>query len=80
MMHLSYEEQLTLVKRLAMAQGEGVVAREVAGKILMKRISITGNVMSDDYGPSMIVKSASVLDVDVVSEANKLLDEVEGSL
>ena len=63
-----------------MAQGEGVVAREVAGKILMKRISITGNVMSDDYGPSMIVKSASVLDVDVVSEANKLLDEVEGSL
>ena len=71
---------LKAAEGLAMAQGEGVVAREVAGKILMKRISITGNVMSDDYGPSMIVKSASVLDVDVVSEANKLLDEVEGSL
>ena len=71
---------LKAAEGLAMAQGEGVVAREVAGKILMKRISITGNVMSDDYGPSMIVKSSSVLDVDVVSEANKLLDEVEGSL
>ena len=71
---------LKAAEGLAMAQGEGVVAREVAGKILMKRISITGNVMSDDYGPSMIVKSASVLDMDVVSEANKLLDEVEGSL
>ena len=71
---------LKAAEGLAMAQGEGVVAREVAGKILMKGISITGNVMSDDYGPSMIVKSASVLDVDVVSEANKLLDEVEGSL
>ena len=50
---------------LAAAQGEGVVGREMAGKILMKRVRISGNVMSDNFGPSMIVKSASVVEVDL---------------
>ncbi len=62
---------------LAVAKGDGVVAREIMGRILMRRISVTGNVMSDDYGPSMIVRSADPVEVDLKSDAEKLLDEVE---
>ncbi len=65
---------------LAAARGEGVVVRELLGKILLRRIRITGNVMSDDYGPSMIVRSASNVEVDVQAEAEKLLEEVEAAI
>jgi len=61
-------------------KGEAVVGREITSKILMKRVTVTGNVMSDDYGPSIIVKSADLLKVDVEAEANKLLDEVEAAI
>ena len=50
------------------------------GKILLRRVRITGNVMSDDFGPSMIVRSASDVEVDVQGEAEKLLSEVEAAL
>lgn len=65
---------------LAAARGEGVVARELMGRILLRRVRITGNVMSDDYGPSMIVRSASTVEVDVQAEAEKLLEEVEAAI
>ena len=65
---------------LAAAKGEGVVAREIMGRILMHRVAITGNVMSDDFGPSMIVRSAEAVEVDVEGEAAKLLDEVEAAI
>ncbi len=65
---------------LAAARGEGVVIRELMGKILLRRVRITGNVMSDDYGPSMIVRSASDVEVDVQGEAEKLLGKVEAAL
>lgn len=65
---------------LAAAQGEGIVAREMASRVLMKRVSITGNVMSDDYGPSMIVRAAETVAVDIEAEAAKLLTEVEEAI
>ncbi len=65
---------------LAAAKGEGVVARELAAKALMRRVSISGNVMSDDYGPSMIVKATEQIAVDVEAEAEKLLAEVEEAI
>lgn len=71
---------LAAAQGLASVQGEGIVGREMAGKVLMKRVLISGNVMSDNFGPSMIVKKTSVVDVDLEGEANKLLDEVEASL
>lgn len=43
-------------KGLYTLNGEDSVDRELASKVLMHRLSITGNVMSDDYGLSMIVK------------------------
>ena len=78
-------EKITSVKmesaeQLASFQGEGVVSRELASKVLMKRIALSGNVMSDDFGPSMIVQSAEIVSADVEAEASKLLAEVEGSL
>jgi hypothetical protein len=36
--------------------------------------------MSDDYGPSIIVKSADCVAIDLEAEANKLLDEVEAAI
>jgi len=71
---------LQAAQGLAAVKGEGVVGREITSKILMKRIRITGNVMSDDYGPSMIVKSAEKVDINLEEEANKLLDEVEAAI
>ena len=65
---------------LAAAKGEGVVARELMGRILMHRITLTGNVMSDDYGPSMIVRSAEPVEVNLQEEAEKLLEEVEAAI
>ena len=71
---------MTAAMGLAAARGEGVVIRELMGKILLRRVRITGNVMSDDFGPSMIVRSASDVEVDVQGEAEKLLSEVEAAL
>lgn len=71
---------LQAAQGLAAIKGEGMVGREITSKILMKRITITGNVMSDDYGPSMIVKSAQPVNVDVEAEASALLDEVEAAI
>ena len=71
---------LQAARGLAAVQGEGVVGREITSKILMKRIRVVGNVMSDDYGPSIIVKSAESVGVNIEAEANKLLDEVEAAI
>lgn len=71
---------LQAARGLAAVQGEGVVGREMTSKILMKRIRVVGNVMSDDYGPSIIVKSAESVGVNIEAEANKLLDEVEAAI
>lgn len=71
---------LQAAQGLASAKGEGVVGREITSKILMKRITVTGNVMSDDYGPSIIVKSADSVKINLEEEAGKLLDEVEAAI
>jgi len=71
---------LTAAQGLAAVKGEAVVGREITSKILMKRVTVTGNVMSDDYGPSIIVKSADLVKIDVEAEASKLLEEVEAAI
>lgn len=71
---------MSMATQLAGIQGEGVIMRELMGRILLKKVRITGNVMNDDYGPSMIVRSASVVETDVQTEAEKLLEEVEASI
>ncbi|MCL2317825.1 MAG: single-stranded DNA-binding protein [Methanomassiliicoccaceae archaeon] len=72
---------LAAAEGLAKARGESeVVAREIAGLVIMKKMTVTGNVLSDDFGPMMIVNDAVIEEVDVAAEAEKLYKEVEGAL
>ncbi|MGE4375593.1 MAG: hypothetical protein AB7D01_07830, partial [Methanoculleus sp.] len=72
---------LGMAEGLAKARGSmEPVERELAKTMLIRKLSLTGNVMSDDYGPMMIVRAAEVVKEDVTAEAEKLLSEVEASL
>lgn len=81
-----YTEKLTGIgleeaKSLAKTTGDmESVSRKMADLVLMKRLSVKGNVMSDEYGPTMIVKEASIETIDVSSEAEKLYKDVEGAI
>ncbi len=65
---------------VASRKGESAVAGDIMRKVLLRRIRISGNVMSDEYGPTMIVSSASIVETDLQAEAEKLLAEVEASI
>jgi replication factor A1 len=72
---------LSAAEGLAKARGESeIVSREIAKLVIMKKLTITGNVLSDEYGPMMIVKGVSVDKVDVVAEAEKLYNSLEAAL
>lgn len=72
---------LEAAEGLAKARGDSeIVAREIAELMIMRKMTATGNVLSDDFGPMMIVSEVNIEDVDVVAEAEKLYDEVEGAL
>ena len=81
-----YTESLTKItleaaEGLANARGDmELISREMAQLMIMKRITVTGNVLDDDYGPTMIVQSASIENVDVVKEAEALYKELEAVL
>ena len=49
-------------------------------RILMRNVTFRGNVMSDEYGPSMIVRDAEPENRDLAAEAEKLLNEVQEAL
>jgi len=72
---------LAAAEGLAKARGNSdIVSREIAGLVIMRKMTITGNVLSDDYGPMMIVSGASIEAVDVAAEAEELYNEVEEAL
>ncbi len=71
---------LKMATDLAKARGTGIVSTEMAAKILMKKISVRGNVKIDDFGPTMIADSAEPDDTDIKAEAAKLLKEMEDKL
>jgi len=72
---------LEAAEGLANARGDmELISREMAQLMIMKRITVTGNVLDDDYGPTMIVQSASIENVDVVKEAEALYKELEAVL
>jgi replication factor A1 len=52
----------------------------MAQLVIMKRMTMTGNVMTDDFGPMMIVADVKIEEQDVVAEAEKLFKEVEAAL
>ena len=72
---------LAVAEGLAKARGDSdIVSREMAGLIIMRKMTVTGNVLSDDYGPMMIVSGAKIEAVDVAAEAEALYNEVEAAL
>ena len=72
---------LAAAEGLAKARGDSdIVAREMAGLVIMRKMTVTGNVLSDDYGPMMIVSDAKIEAIDVAAEAEELYDEVEAAL
>jgi replication factor A1 len=71
---------MTAAEGLAATQGEGAVARELTSRVLMKRVSVNGNAMSDDFGPSIIIKGVKTVTTDIVSEANELLAQMEEAI
>lgn len=74
---------ITLDKAVAAAKESGdqnTVLRMIEEKVLVMNISATGNVLSDEYGPMMIVRDIEISVTDVNKEASDLMEKVEGSL
>ncbi len=70
-----------MAEGLAKAKGNiEQVSHELAKKMIMRRLSLVGNVLSDEYGPMMIVRDADVVKENFTEEAEKLLAKVEASL
>ncbi len=66
---------------LAKANGDmGCVANKMTGLLLLKKITVTGNIMSDEFGPQMSVHSTEISATDVHAEADALWNEVEGCM
>jgi replication factor A1 len=67
-------------ERMAAGSDASAVSRAIAGKVLMRRVAANGNVLSDEYGPTMIVKGISFKPFDVKKAAEQLYDEMEAAL
>ncbi len=71
---------LAEAEEYAADNGETSVSRMLGDRILMRNVTFRGNVMSDEYGPSMIVRDAEPDDRDVAKEAEQLLDIVQEAM
>ena len=66
---------------LAKSNGDmGCVANKMTGLLLLKKVTVTGNIMSDEYGPQMSVHSTEISATDVHAEAEALWNEMEGCM
>jgi len=72
---------LEAAEGLARARGSpDLIAKEIAQIMIMKKVTVNGNVLSDDYGPMMIVEEAQIENTDVLKEAEELYNELEAAL
>ncbi|AGI47186.1 Single-stranded DNA-binding replication protein A (RPA), large (70 kD) subunit-related ssDNA-binding protein [Thermoplasmatales archaeon BRNA1] len=67
---------------LAREKGDmGVVANKMAAAVLLKKVTVTGNIMTDEkFGPQMSARSTVLTNTDVKAEAERLYSEMEGAL
>ena len=66
---------------LAKSNGDmGCVANKMTGLLLLKKVTVTGNIMSDEFGPQMSVHSTEISATDVHAEAEALWNEMEGCM
>ncbi len=58
-----------------------IISNVMASKVLLKRVTVTGNVMTDEhFGPQMSARSLKEVSVDVKAEAERLYEEMEAVL
>ena len=72
---------ITLEEAEASARDLGdpsAISNRIAAKVILKRITVTGNVIADDkFGPQMSARSLQEVATDVKAEAERLYEEVE---
>ncbi|MDR0198221.1 MAG: single-stranded DNA-binding protein [Methanomassiliicoccaceae archaeon] len=74
---------ITLEKAILLSKETGdqdSVLRAMDDMVLVMNVTASGNVLSDDFGPMMIVREIVETPVDAVGEAEALMKKVEGSL
>ena len=58
-------------------QGENKIEQEINDLLFAKKISVRGNALSDDFGTSIIVRKAELIQVDIKKQAEKLAQKLE---
>lgn len=74
---------ITLENAIENAKEKGdmnVIGNTMARFCLLKKLTVAGNVMSDEYGPQISVRSTKVEEYDTQAEAEVLLADVEASI
>ncbi len=56
---------------------EKAVIEEINNVLFAHRINLKGNALGDEYGISIIAKDAKLVDIDIVLESEKLIQELE---
>jgi len=74
---LTFEKAILLSKETG---DQDSVLRAIDERVLLMNVAATGNVLTDDFGPTMIVREIKEVAVDVTGEAEELMKKVEGSL
>jgi replication factor A1 len=59
---------------------DSVTIKNALDKLYLSKLRVRGNVISDDYGLTMIVHNVEPVDIDIVSRARNILDEIESDL
>ncbi|MDR0334701.1 MAG: single-stranded DNA-binding protein [Methanomassiliicoccaceae archaeon] len=74
---ITFENAVALSKQTGDQES---VLRAMEEKVLIMNVTAVGNVLSDDFGPMMIVRELTERPVNVIAEAEALMKKVEGSM
>jgi replication factor A1 len=56
---------------------ENAIIDEMNNALFAHMINLKGNALGDEYGISIIVKDAKIVDIDIVLESEKIIQELE---
>ena len=63
------------------AGDSSAISNRIAAKVLLKKVTVTGNVMTDEkFGPQMSVRTLQEVATDIQAEAEKLYAEIEEAM
>lgn len=69
---------LSECKKIVKEEGVESLLDIIRKKLLTRRIKVRGNAFGDEFGTTLIIKDAEIVDVDVKKEAQQLLQTLEG--